>query len=58
MNAPAHDGGRLALMLNELRLPTIQPDDNNEPDQRVSKKCAATEIACTLDGDKVLMRIA
>ncbi|MGF6978162.1 DNA replication protein DnaC [Paraburkholderia sp. JPY465] len=23
MNAPAHDGGRLALMLNELRLPTI-----------------------------------
>jgi hypothetical protein len=23
MNAPAHDTGRLALMLNELRLPTI-----------------------------------
>ncbi|SAL34849.1 hypothetical protein [Caballeronia concitans] len=23
MNAPPHDGGRLALMLNELRLPTI-----------------------------------
>ncbi len=23
MNAPAYDGGRLALMLNELRLPTI-----------------------------------
>ncbi|MEM5332122.1 ATP-binding protein [Paraburkholderia sp. JHI2823] len=23
MNVPAHDGGRLALMLNELRLPTI-----------------------------------
>jgi DNA replication protein DnaC len=23
MNAPAHDGGRVALMLNELRLPTI-----------------------------------
>lgn len=23
MNAPAHDGGRMALMLGELRLPTI-----------------------------------
>ena len=23
MNAPAHDNGRMALMLNELRLPTI-----------------------------------
>ena len=44
MNAPAHDGGRLVLMLSELRLPTISSCGPSSPSARIRKAGPGTQL--------------